>query len=102
MVSHQVVLWLGLNVLDLVLSIVSLNYGARELPMLKWLLDKLPGASEYTLVSLIWYTLYKMGLVVLVPLLLARINKPHLLRLLNILLGCLCLYIIVMLIKTFS
>ena len=98
----QVTVWLLLNLLDLVLSIVSLNYGARELPMLAWLLEKEPKIPEYEALSFLWYGLYKMGLAVLVPAVLARIKKPHLFKWLNICLGCLCFYIIVMLVKTFS
>lgn len=100
--GNQVALWLGLNLLDLVLSIVSLNYGARELPMLAWLLEKMQGSSRYIPLSLVWYGSYKMGLTALVLLGLDRMKKLHLLKLLNIGLGCICLYIIAMLIKTFS
>ncbi len=92
--SHQVAIWLGLNLLDLVLSIISLNYGALEAnPMLRWM---------YQWLGLAGYAVYKLGLAVFVLVLLAGIKKLKLLLWLNIGLGCLCLYIIAMLIKTFS
>ena len=92
--SNQVALWLGLNLLDLVLSIVSLNYGALEANLIpRWMRQEL---------GLIGYALYRLGLVALIPLLLARVKKLHLLQWLNIGMGCICLYLIVMLIKTFS
>lgn len=92
--SHQVALWLGLNLLDLVLSVISFNYTAYEAnPLLRWLHNE-HGVSGYAL--------YKLGMAVFVLLLLAGIKKLKLLLWLNIGLGCLCLYITVMLIKTFS
>ena len=101
--SHQVPLWLGLNLLDLVLSLICLHYRGQEFnPMMTWLLDKVPRLTEYNELSFIWYGAYKMGLAVFVLLLLDRIKKLHLLKWLNICLGCLCLYYLIILIITFS
>jgi hypothetical protein len=101
--SRQVGIWLGLNLLDLALSLIALEYGrALELTTMAWLLEKVPGTCSYYQSSYIWYGLYKMGLAVLVPVFLARVNKPNLLRWLNLGLAAVCLYITAMLIKTFS
>ncbi len=103
MADHQVVLWLALNLLDLGLSLVGLEYGrAKESPMLAWLLQKVPMTTVYYPASYIGYGLYKMGLVLGVPFLLAGLKRPHLLKWLNVGLACVCLYIGVMLVKTFS
>jgi hypothetical protein len=100
--SRQAVLWLALNLLDLGLSIVSLEYGARELPMLGWLLVKIPMTSQYVTISYVWYGAYKIGLAALVLTILVLIGKSSLLKWLNIGLAGVGLYIVVMLIITFS
>ncbi|MFC1892686.1 hypothetical protein ACFLYR_01435 [Chloroflexota bacterium] len=101
--SRQVGIWLGLNLLDLGLSLIALEYGrALELPTMAWLLQKPPGSPAYYQCSYIWYGLYKMGLAVIVPAFLVRINRPHLLKWLNIGLVAVCFYITVMLVITFS
>ncbi len=100
--SRQAAVWLALNLLDLGLSIISLEYGARELPMLGWLLVKVPMTSQYVTISYIWYGAYKIGLAVLVLTILALTGKPNLLKWLNIGLAGVGLYIVVMLVITFS
>lgn len=101
--SHQVWLWLGLNLLDLVLSIIALEYGkANEFTMLRFFLEKVGRSPHYYRSSYIWFGLWKMGVAVCVPFFLAWVKKPHLLKWLNICMVGLCLYIMIMLIKTFS
>lgn len=101
--DSQVVLWMALNLLDLGLSLVGLEYGrAKELLMLACLLQKAPRTAIYYQASYIGYGLYKMGLAVGVPFLLARLKKPYLLKWLNGCLVCICLYLVIMLVKTFS
>ncbi len=101
--SHQVALWLGLNLLDLVLSIIALEYGkANEFSMLRFFLKKIGKTPYYDPSSYVWFGLWKMGLAVCVPFILAWAKRLKLIKWLNIGLGGICLYITVMLIKTFS
>jgi hypothetical protein len=101
--GRQVGIWLGLNLLDLGLSLIALEYGrANEFSILRFFLEKIGNTPSYYPSSYVWYGVYKMGLAMAVPILLAQIKKSHLLRWLNVCLVCVCLYIIVMLIRTFS
>ncbi len=101
--GRQVGIWLGLNLLDLGLSLIALEYGrALELPTMAWLLAKVPGTCMYYQSSYIWYGLYKMGLAILVLAILVLAGKSSLLKWLNIGLAGVGLYIMVMLVITFS
>lgn len=92
--SYQVAFWFGFNLLDLVLSIVSLNYGGIEaMPIPSWILRTS---------GLAGLALYKLGMAAFVLLLLAGIRKLKVLPWLNIGLGGICIYYAVLLIKTFS
>ena len=100
--KRQVIIWLALNLSDLLLSILAFQWSGRELSMLVWLLERAPGAEiQYRPDSYLAFGLCKMGLAVGALLLLSAIRKPHLLKWLNLALLILCLYTILMLILTF-
>lgn len=94
--------WFGLNLLDVSLSILALQYGAgRETGPLVWFLDRTPKTWYYDPSSYITYGAIKMGGTVLVPLLLSRIHKLHLMKWLNIGIAVVCAYLAFMLVLTF-
>lgn len=80
--SSAKIVWIGLNLTDLYLTVMAMEKGLAEAnPAISWLGGNIPGLVGY-----------KMGLTIAVIFLLARIKRLYLLKWLNIGIGAIVVW----------